>query len=211
MSVRTVLISCAGTNSRFGLNMPRCLAPVEGKPLIQWQLDHLQDFEDVIVVVGCQAPEIMRTVLEKRPDAVFAVNHDPEKANLLDAMAMGVNFLREPFIYIDGNTLVSSTAIQAMADAACPSIGIRRTYSENPVAVMLGSSNHAGEVIGFTLEPQEYEWIGLAKLDPQHIKGAPEVECVYQAIERFLPIAAIEVDSAEVQPIPQSEGLRMAG
>ena len=209
--MRTVLISCAGVNSRFGLNVPRCLAPVEGKPLIQWQLDHLQDFEDIIVVVGCQAPDIMRSVLEKRPDAVFAVNHDPEKASLLESMAMSVNFLREPFIYLDGNSLVSSTAIQAMVDARCPSIGIRRTYSENPVCVRLGTGNHAGEVIGFTLEPQEYEWIGLAKLDPQHIKGASDADCVYSAIERFLPVAAIEVDSAEVQPIPQSEGLRMAG
>lgn len=209
--MRTVLISCAGVNSRFGLNMPRCLAPVEGKPLIQWQLDHLQDFEDIIVVVGCQAPDIMRTVLEKRPDAVFAVNHDPLKAGLLESMAMSVTFLREPFIYLDGNSLVSSTAIQAMVEARCPSIGIRRTYSENPVGVRLGTGNHAGEVIGFTLEPQEYEWIGLAKLDPEHIKGTSDADCVYSAIERFLPVAAIEVDSAEVQPIPQSEGLRMAG
>ena len=209
--MRTVLISCAGINPRFGLNMPRCLAPVEGRPLIQWQLDHLQDFEDVIVVVGCQAPDIMRTVLEKRPDAVFAVNHDPQKANLLEAMAMGVNFLREPFIYLDGNALVSSTAIQAMMNAGCPSIGIRRTYSESPVGVRLGRGNHAGEVIGFTLEPQEYEWIGLAKLDPQHIKGAPLADCIYKAIERFLPMAAVKVDSAESFPVPQAEDLRATG
>ena len=209
--MRTALISCAGTNSRFGLNMPRCLAPVEGKPLIQWQLDHLQDFEDIIVVVGCQAPDVMRTVLEKRPDAVFAVNHDTQKAGLLECMAMGVNFLREPFIYLDGNSLVSSTAIQTLSEAPCPSIGIRRTYSDTPVGVRLGTGNHAGEVIAFTLEPQEYEWIGLAKLDPQHIKGASEAGCVYKAIERFLPVPAIEVDATEVQPIPQSDGLRMAG
>ena len=209
--MRTVLISCAGTNSRFGLNMPRCLAPVEGRPLIQWQLDHLQDFENLIVVVGCQAPDVMRTVLEKRPDAVFAVNHDPQKASLLESMVMSVNFLREPFIYIDGNSLVSSTAIQAMMKADCPSIGIRRTYSENPIGVMMGTDNHSGEVIGFTLVPQEYEWIGLAKLDPQHIKDAPEAESVYKAIERFLPISAVEVSSAESFPVPQAEEVRLAG
>ena len=209
--MRTALISCAGVSSRFGLNMPRCLAPVEGKPLIQWQLDHLQDFEDLIVVVGCQAPDIMRTVLEKRPDAVFAVNHDPQKASLLESMAMGVNFLREPFIYLDGNSLVSPTAIRAMLEARCPSIGIRRTYSENPVGVMLGTGDHAGEVIGFTLEPQDYEWIGMAKLDPQHIKGASDADCVYKALERFLPMMAVEVDAAEAFPIPKAEDLRMAG
>jgi len=191
--------------------MPRCLAPVEGRTLIQWQLEHLQDFEDLIVVVGCQAPDIMRTVLEKLPDAVFAVNHDSQNAGLLQSMAMGVNFLREPFIYLDGNSLVSLTAIQAMQEARCPSIAIRRTYSESPVGVRMGTGDHAGEVIGFTLEPQEYEWIGLAKLDPQHIKGASEADCVYKALERFLPIAAVEVDAAEVQPIPEAEDLRMAG
>jgi len=98
-----------------------------------------------------------------------------------------------------------------MTDAQCPSIAIRRTYSESPVSVRLGTGDHAGEVIGFTLDPQEYEWIGLAKLDPQHIKGPPEADCVYKALERFLPIAAVEVDSAEVQTIPEAEDLRMAG
>lgn len=206
--VRNVLISCADADSQPGQNTPKCLEPVDGRPLIYWQLDHLQDIENVVVVISHKASEVMAAVMEKRPDAIFVVNHDPQTTSLLDSMAMAVRWLREPFVYLEGDCLVDSSVLELMADAPCPSVGIRRTYSEEPLCVRLGTNDREGLVVGFTKEPQEYEWIGLAKLLPQHVKAARGVESVSKAIERFLPVPAVEVQCVEAESEPDFERAR---
>lgn len=208
-AVKNVLISCVGANSQSESDAPGYLALMEGRPLIQWQLDYLRDVENVVVVVGSRPSELMRTVLERRPDAIFVVNHDSEVTGILDSMAMAVRWMREPFIYLDGDSLVNSSAIELMASAPCPSIGIRRTRSDNPLCVRLGTNDSEGLVIGFTSEPSEYEWIGLAKLLPQHIKAARGADSLHGVVERFLPMTAVEVQCVEVMPEPDSLSLRM--
>jgi choline kinase len=196
--VRNVLICSAGISSRLGLGTPSCLSPVEGRPLVHWQLDQLEDIENVVVVVGYHAPQIMASVMAKRPDAVFVINHDHEHTSALESMMMGAVYFREPFIYMDGGLIVDGEAIERMAEAPSPAVGIRRTYSDNPVCVRLGTNGHSGMVTGFTREPMEYEWTGLAKLGPEHVKRTSGEAYVYQALEHFLPVHAVEIDCVEI-------------
>ena len=207
--IRNVVICSAGVGSRLGLDMPKCLAPIEGRPLIHWQLDLLQDIENVIIVVGYQASQVMKAVLEKRPDAIFAVNHEYLTTNTLDSMLIGISRLEEPFIYLDGDLLVDSQAIGRIAEAPCPCIGIKRTYSEQPVCVKLGTGKQAGLVVGFTRELLEYEWTGLAKLNPHEAKAAKGAQYVYHAVERVLPVAAVEIDCVEIDTKRDLEEARL--
>ncbi len=72
----------------------------------------------------------------------------------------------------------------------------------------MGTNDREGLVVGFTKEPQEYEWIGLAKLLPQHVKAARGAESVSEAIERFLPVPAVEVHCVEAESEPDFERAR---
>ncbi len=196
--VRNALICATGVGSRLGLSIPSCLAAVEGRPIIHWQLGQLDEIENVVIVVGCHAPQVMAASMAKRPDAVFVINHDHEQSTPLDSMMMGAVYFREPFIYMDGHTVVDGSAIERMMEAPSPAVGIMRTYSDNPICVHLGTNGQSGMVTGFTTEPTDYEWTGLAKLGPEHVKRTSSESHVYQALEHFLPVHAVHIDSVEI-------------
>jgi choline kinase len=197
-AVNNVVICAAGVGSRLGIDKPKCLAVIEHRPLIHWQLDLLTEFETIVIVVGYQASEVMRTVLEKRSDAVFIVNHDYRTTNTLHSLKMGACALDEPFISLDGDLLPTPEAVRTIAHAPCPCIGIKKTYSEEPVCVELGQRRM---VTGFTREFREYEWTGLAKLHSRDVAEAEGAEYVYQAVERILPVSSVEVDCVEIDTI----------
>jgi choline kinase len=197
-SARNLVICCAGDGSDLGLDMPRCLAPVLDRPIIHWQLDLVRDLEDVTVVVGYKAAEVMRAVRDKRPGVSFVLNHDYRNTTTLDSLAMAIADMDAPFLYLDGGLLVTGEAIRQMQMASCPAIGIKQTYSDQPVCVEMGSGDLVRRVVGFTHELREYEWTGLAKLRPRDVKKAVGKAHVYQAIERVLPVDAVEIDCAEV-------------
>jgi len=196
--MKSVVICSAGVGSRLGLDKPKCLAEIEGRPLIHWQLDLLDDYENIVVVVGFRAADVMQTVRQKRTDAIFAVNHDYRTTNTLDSLIMGASALDGPFISLDGDLLVTESALRAIEDAPCPAIGIKRTYSEEPVCVRLGEDVNRGLVLGFIREPLAYEWTGLAKLHPDHVKAAKGSQYVFHAVERLLPVPWVEIDCIEI-------------
>jgi len=192
--VDQVIICSAGTGSRLGLGLPKCLTSVEGRPLIHWQLELLRDFEKVVIVVGFKAAQVIMAVREFRPGATFAMNHDFATTTTLDSMLLAADSLEGPFVYLDGDLLVTNEAIQDISSAPCPCIGIKRRYSEQPVCVTMRD----GMVTGFTREPLEYEWTGLAKLDADRVGEARGNQYVYHAVEKVLPVTPIEIDCVEV-------------
>ena len=192
--VRQVVICAAGTGSRLGLGLPKCLTPVQGRPLIHWQLELLREFENVVVVLGFKAAEAIREIRRVRPDTVMAINHDYASTTTLDSMLLAADSLRGDFVYLDGDLLVTAQALEDISRAPCPSVGIKRTYSEQPVCVTMRN----GMVTGFTREKLEYEWTGLAKLDAQRVGEARGSTYVYHAVEKMLPVAPVEIDCVEV-------------
>ncbi len=195
---RNLVICCAGVGSRLGLEMPKCLAPILGQPLIHWQLDLIRDFENVVVVIGYKAAEVMRAVRDKRPGVTFVLNHEYRTTSTLDSLAMGIAEMNEPFVYLDGDLLVTSEAIRMIQMAPIPAIGIKQTYSDQPVCVEMGSGDLVRKVVGFTHGMREYEWTGLAKLRPGDVRKTVGATHVYQAIAHMLPVDAVEIDCAQV-------------
>ena len=196
-----VVICSAGVGARLGLDVPKCLAPVLREPLIHWQLDLLRDFENVIVVVGYRAADVMRAVRDKRPNVAFVLNHSYRTTSTLDSLIMGVAGLDEPFVYLDGDLLVNQEALTLIQASSCPSIGIKRTYSDEPLCVEMGAGESVRMAVGFTRELREYEWTGLAKLHPEHVRAARGAQYVYHAIEPLLPVSAVEIECAEVDTL----------
>ncbi len=66
----SVVLTCAGVGSRLGLGQTKSLVDLEGRPLIQWQLELFRDVQDLRIVIGFQATAVINEVRKTRPDAV---------------------------------------------------------------------------------------------------------------------------------------------
>ena len=69
----TVIICCAGMGTRLGIGTTKALIDINNKPLIYYQLELLKDFEDVRIVVGFQAEEVIKVVNMYRKDVTVTV------------------------------------------------------------------------------------------------------------------------------------------
>ena len=72
----SVVLSCAGIGSRLGLGQTKALVQIAGKSLIGWQMELFAQVEDLRVVVGYQARDVIEEVRKYRNDVIFCYNHN---------------------------------------------------------------------------------------------------------------------------------------
>jgi len=197
-SKKNVVICAAGIGSRLGINKPKCLLEIDGYPIVYRQLDILEEFKRIIIVVGFQYQKVIDTVLKKRSDVIFVINNNYLHTNTLYSLRMGASKLNEPFISLDGDLLVTKSALKRMLKSPCPTIGIKKTYSEEPVCVTIKTINNKKMVTNFSRNVMDYEWTGLAKIHPDHLKTKNDYKYIYEALKNFLPINCVEVDCCEI-------------
>jgi choline kinase len=202
---KKIIICAAGTGSRLGFNLPKCLTSIEGRPLVHWQLDLLDDFSTIIMVIGFRYQEVIKVVSKKRPDVIFIRNDEYLTTNTLDSLRLGAKQVEGPFISLDGDLLVNSSALHLINTAHSPTIGIKSTYSDEPVCIKIGQINNVNKVVEFTRQQQEYEWTGLAKIEPEHLEAPSGTKYIYQALENLLPIGYVNIDCYEIDTLADYE------
>jgi choline kinase len=205
MEDKKVIICAAGTGSRLGFNLPKCLTEIEGRPLVHWQLDLLNKFSAIIMVIGFHYEEVIDIVSAKRPDVTFVRNYEYLTTNTLDSLRLGAEQVEGPFISLDGDLLVTSSALELISNAKSPTIGIKKTYSDEPVCVKIDRENNLSKVVEFTRQKLEYEWTGLAKIEPEHLESTPDAKYIYQALENILPIGYVNIDCYEIDTLADYE------
>ena len=75
-STKSVVISCAGVGARLGLATTKALINLGGKSIIARQLESLKAVEDIRIVIGYQAQDVIDEVRKYRSDAIFVYNHE---------------------------------------------------------------------------------------------------------------------------------------
>ena len=105
-STKSVIISCAGIGSRLGLATTKALININGKTLIRWQLELLKDVEDVRIVVGFQANDVIEEVKKYRKDVIFVYNHRYFETKTGASFYLGAKDGNEYAIEYDGDLLV---------------------------------------------------------------------------------------------------------
>ena len=71
----SVVICCLGMGSRLGVGNTKALVVVDGKSIIIRQLEMLDDYDDIRIIVGYQAKKIIDVVNEYRKDIMFGFNY----------------------------------------------------------------------------------------------------------------------------------------
>src|SRR5947209_20101025 len=97
-AVDIAIISAAGTGSRLGMNVPKCLVRVAGRRIVEWQLDLLWEVRDVRIVVGFLEDEVIECVRGIRPHVIFVRNPRYGVTSTLQSIALASRNLRHPFL-----------------------------------------------------------------------------------------------------------------
>ena len=105
-SIKSVVISCAGIGSRLGLGLTKALVKINGRSLISWQLELFKDVEDIRIVVGFQANDIIEEVLKYRQDVTFIFNHRYFETKTGASFYLGARHANDYVLEWDGDLLV---------------------------------------------------------------------------------------------------------
>lgn len=194
---KSVVISAAGVGSRLGLGQTKSLIKLHGRSLIHIQLDQFKDIEDIRVVVGFQAKDLIDEICKIRSDVIFVINHDYFHTKTGTSLYLGAKHANEIIIAWDGDLLVHPDDIKQCLCAEEEFIGISNKMGEDAVFV---SINDQGEVISFSKEIGDYEWSGPAVIRKENIRFTSGH--VYSILESLLPmtsklIRAQDIDTYE--------------
>lgn len=203
-SAVTVVISCAGMGRRLGLSKTKALAQVCGRPLIHWQLDSISSIENVRIVVGYQAEEVIACVRQIRNDVVFAFNRDFQTTGTAASFVAGSVGATGLIVSLDGDLLISPREFARFTANRGPALGVLKPQSEEPLYALL--SQDASEVTAFSRETASdvecVEWSGLCQL--HHTQIAESVVArrglghVYELVEQHLPLPAMDIEATEI-------------
>jgi choline kinase len=192
-SVKSVVISCAGIGSRLGLSKTKALINLEGKTLIAYQLEMLKEIEDVRIVVGFQANDVIKEVLKYRKDAIFIFNHNYFETKTGTSFYLGAKHANEYVLEMDGDLLVHPDDMKKLLNIEGEWIAYSDITSDDAVYLNI---NAAGNVISFSRERGDYEWTGPCCIKKEKIDGS--LENVFNQLETNLPMKGIKIRAYDI-------------
>lgn len=188
----TIVISCAGKGTRLGAGTTKALIDVDGKSILQRQLEILKEYDDIRIVVGYQAEKVIELVDSIRPGTTFLYNNEYETTGTAASFSKGLQGAREYIVAFDGDLLVKPEDLIAFLDKEGECIGGCTPTTDNPVLMSIED----GKVCGFSREVGQLEWTGLAKVRADRL--TPGTKHVYMMLEPLLPVDVIKISTREV-------------
>lgn len=187
------IICAAGLGNRLGLNIPKCLAQVAGKPIIQWQLEILQQFtQDITIVVGFKSDIVIEFI--NKFNVKHVVNPHYATTSVVDSILLGIGNQQSEVLLVDGDVLFTSEGIERVIKAVGDVVCIKETISDDsPVFVEVENN----QIKKFYREKSGYlEWAGICKINSDYMNGSNKY--IYQGLERQLPLPCLIIDSVEI-------------
>lgn len=192
-TAKSVIITCAGIGSRLGLGTTKALIDINGKTLIHWQLDLFKDVEDIRIVVGFEANQVIEEVRKYRPDAIFVYNHDYFNTKTGTSYYLGARDGNEYSIEYDGDLLVHPDDVKILMELDCEWIAYADKMSDDAVYLTV---NEKGEVTGFSRDNGDYEWTGPCCLRKERVKYTSGN--VFNVLEPCLPLKGVKVRACDI-------------
>lgn len=196
----SIIISCAGMGTRLGIGMPKALVDVVGKPLIIRQLEMMEEYEDIRIVVGYQAEKVMEVVKAYRKDIMFVFNYDYKITGTGASFSKGLLGAKKYVVAMDGDLLVHPDDLHTFIDSDQECIGGGEPSTDNPVLMSLDENNC---VVKFSREEGTQEWTGLAKIETSRL--IPGTGHVYQMLEPLMPIRVKRIRTREIDTMNDYE------
>lgn len=155
-----VIILSAGQGKRLlpmTATLPKCLLPVQGKTIIEWQVDELHKcgIDDITVVVGYNADKVENLLQRRYGSSKIRTCRNPDFAttdNLISCWMVREE-MTEDFILLNGDTLFVAPIVKSLLNSpAAPitvTINLKDTYDTDDMKVSLEGNRllHVGKDI----------------------------------------------------------------
>lgn len=192
-TIKSVVISCAGIGSRLGLGLTKALVKINGRSLISWQLELFKDVEDVRIVVGFQANDIIEEVLKYRKDVIFIFNHRYFETKTGASFYLGARHANEYILEWDGDLLVHPDDVKKILNAEGEFVCYADIASEDTIFV---KTDEDGNVLQFSRDEGDYEWTGPACIKKENLFYC--TQNVYNMLEPYLPMKGINIRAYDI-------------
>ena len=192
-SAKSVVISCAGIGSRLGLGLTKALVQINGRSLISWQLELFKDVEDLRIVVGFQANDIIEEVRKYRDDVTFVFNHRYFETKTGASFFLDARHANDYILEWDGDLLVHPDDVKMILATEGEFICYSDKTSDDAVFVKV---DEQGNVLKFSREYGDYEWTGPACMCKKHL--AYSSQNVFNMFEPHLPMRGIKVRAYDI-------------
>jgi choline kinase len=194
----TVVIAAAGMGTRLGMNVPKALVEVGGKPILARQLEMLDDVDDVVVVAGFRAQLVIDLVRRTRPGVRIALNHEFTTTGTAASVAKGASLASGWVVSLDGDLLVREADLREVVACPEPCLGLTPARSAAPVWAEVGER----EVVTDLSQEREtaWEWSGLTKMRHSVAQSLGTAH-VFHGLLGALPMAWREIDCVEIDDL----------
>lgn len=190
---KSVVISCAGIGSRLGLGLTKALVQINGSSLISWQLKLFKSVEDLRLVIGFQASEIIEEVRKYRDDVIFCYNQRYFETKTGASYYLGARHANDYSLEWDGDLLVHPDDVKTILATDGEFICYADKSSDEAVWVQ---TSEGGAVLAFSRERGDYEWTGPACLSKQNLTYSSQN--VFNMFEPHLPMRGIKVRAYDI-------------
>jgi len=175
------IIMAAGKGSRLGEltnNKPKSFIEIEGKKLIEYNLDMLSMYgiNDIVIVIGYMAEEFEK-LLSERNGIKFSFNPFYDTTNVLPSFWFGQELLIDDFIYMHADTLCDTEIFKELLEhdgeivlpidfSSCDEEAMKVKLIDDEVKFINKTMN---------LESADGEFIGIAKISKKCIPAIKSV------------------------------------
>ena len=193
----SIVINAAGIGSRLGLNIPKSMVEVLGKPFIDWQFSMIPSHAEIIVVVGFKGRELADLVKSRKPNTTIVINHNYQEMNTAGSFKLGSKFGGERVVSLDGDLLTTRSTLEEFLNSKDDLLGVTLVNSITPVFSKIVSN----QVVDFSYEVKSnYEWTGLANLSRESSQDLGNAH-MFQGLKKFLPLNFQEINCMEIDEV----------
>jgi|GEM_PF-112412 len=191
-SGRTTIISCAGMGTRLGRGMPKALVEVGGKTLIERNLDLLKNENDIRVVVGFKAEDVIDYVNKINREILFVFNHDYMNNGTGASVTLAKRFANQMILTIDGDLLIHPQDMGKILERTEEFIGVCEPTTDDPVLTEIEGKN----VTEFSRKSGKYEWTGVSLTARERLHDGDNHVC--DILSEILPVPYLLIRTKEI-------------
>jgi choline kinase len=197
--IKNAIILTAGLGSRLGRGIPKTLLDLNGKKLIEYQLELLKNVPNVYIVVGYKDDEVINFASKIRNDLIFVRNTNYLQTNTFYSLFLAYNLIKEPFLAFDGDTVMNKENYDLFIQSCAKEkfkksiIGITEVKSDQPVYAKIKED----EILSFSrVEKEEYEFSGPYYIVDELIRD--EKIYIFEYLKTKLPLKYSKVEIYEI-------------